>query len=471
MNRSMFINIHRAGPHLDSRIYGNKASKLALMAYMGINIPPGFIIPIRYAQNFRAKGFVNSIRNEFQENLNELIKFSKLISVRSGAATTLPGLLLTMLNVGWTKQTLDDLSNEVFLRPLFISFLEQYCREVANIDIYTSLNSIMDANNIDINGPEWNLVHIKQIFSQYEKITRRIFPLDAFQQTIDVAWAVAHSWEKPTSELYREITLFSGPGGTAIIFQSMVYGNYNSQSGSGVFYTRSLNSKEEYYYEFVPHKQGIDLLSGSITPTAGYLEIHYPSLLNQLIDIGRYLERELKNPQEIEFTIQDNVVWILQTRDVKTFTSPDDKIYQAKFQLKLPTKDTSLTNITNLLIGRGLSISSGVLTGCVAFSEEEIKQLRQVGNKFIILVKKSISPNDIKAIASSDGLITQYGGATSHAAVLARRLNKISIVGLSNLQFVLGQSAAISGDIVIHKGDTITLDAFTGAVYLGRVDT
>lgn len=473
----IFLDIHSGNNNIDPNNYGYKASRLGFMAsHQSINVPPGFMMPMRLTSNLTLPDFVEFIRDDLEERLMPLLQDYTLISVRSGAAETLPGLMLSMLNVGWSASYLDGvLSNNQMFRNLFVSFLEEYCREVNNIDIFTTIASYLASSDATKSSDyAWSVEEIKEILNQYQTIARKPFPFELVDQIIAVSIAVVKSWDKPSANAFRKAFGYRSRPGTGLIFQAMVYGNKSEHSGSGVFHTKPLTGRNNYYVEFTPQKQGIELVLGRTKPSSESFEDNFPDVFRELRQIGNFLERELGAPQEIEFTVQDNDLWILQTRDIdkqekristgsslRGINTPRHSYFDHREQQKADKQGRKLAT--------GIPAGIGVLSGKLAFDLQGARRIKEQNNDTVILVRPTTSPDDIEAILVADGLLTKYGGATSHAAVAARRFGKVCVVGVLEIEINLERRTLSAHGMELREGDFISLDGVSGLVYEGEL--
>lgn len=486
-------------------ILGNKGARLIEMSNMDILVPSGLIITtdvcIYYLKN---KKYKNEMLKQILNYIKKLEIITKkklgneknplLVSIRSSSKYSMPGMMDTILNLGINDKSIIGLSkysnNEMFAYDCYQSFISTFGIIVLNIkpelfyqkkDEYIKRNKF---NKLTISDLKMLINDFKNIIKNEKKID---FPQDPYKQLFMSINAIFNSWNNKRAKLYRSFNNIPENIGTAVIIQEMIYGNKNYSSGTGVIFTRNpSNGNNEFFGEYLIKAQGEDLVSGLKTPyEINSLKINNIKIYNELTTIGKKLEKYYKDMQDIEFTIEDNKLYILQTRSGKRTSKASFKIAVDMVKEKLITKKKAILYITpeNIkkvlystidvnqkyeIIATGLPASPGVITGKIAFSSVIAKKLKKCGEK-VILIKKETSPEDIDGMYFSDGLLTSCGGMTSHAAVIGRGMGIPCIVGCNDLKIdYLNSLVSIKNKILFEK-EEITIDGNCGNVIFGNI--
>jgi len=492
-------------------LLGGKGANLAEMTNLGIPVPPGFTITTgvcdAYYRNNRK--YPAGLDKEIEQNLVRLEKLMGaklgdpgsplLVSVRSGAAASMPGMMDTVLNLGLNPDAIQGLikktGNERFVWDAYRRFItmfgdvvmgvERHCFEEI-LDKYKKKSRVK--SDTDLTTDQLKKI-VEEFKAVYRKNTGEEFPVDPkiqLQKAIDAVFA---SWNNPRAIKYRELYEIKGLLGTAVNIQAMVFGNMGNHSATGVCFTRNPSTGENKFYgEFLINAQGEDVVAGIRTPEPiANLEREMPNVYAQLVKYKNILEKHFKDVQDIEFTIQEKQLFMLQTRNGKRTAHAAVKFAVDMVKEKLIDKKTAISRIDpnqldqllhptfdprskKEVIAVGLPASPGAATGRVVFSAEDAEKLVQKHEK-VILVRKETSPEDIGGMHISQGILTTRGGMTSHAAVVARGMGKCCVAGCGTLNVdYTNQRFKVNGR-VIKKGDYISLDGGSGEVMLGQVPT
>lgn len=496
-------------------ILGNKGAGLAEMSNLNLPIPDGFTITTELCNYFYNHN--HSFPKNFSSDLKKAIKKLEittgkifgdsknplLLSVRSGSTISMPGMMDTVLNLGMNDEVCTALAvssnDKRFALDSYKRFLEMYGSTVLSIqaDLF---DQIYEAHKIQANIYRDNDVTIEileKIIEDFKKIIikhKNQLVSDPYQQLESAIKAVLQSWMSNRAVIYRRIHNIAESFGTAINIQSMVFGNLGNNSATGVAFTRSPSTGEKGIFgEFLINAQGEDIVSGTRTPfpivsegtdSTPSMQIVMPKIFAELEEICKKLELHYLDMQDIEFTIENNKLYILQTRSAKRTALASIKIAVQMVQEKLISKDQAIMHIdpeslNQLLhtridysqsltaITEGLPASPGAATGIVVFSPYDAEKMSH--HHKVILVRHDTSPEDINGMHVSSGILTVRGGMTSHAAVVARGMGKPCVCGTNNLIIDEKNQLLKAGDITIKQGETITIDGGTGKVFLGAV--
>lgn len=501
-------------------LLGGKGANLAEMCLLHLPVPPGFTISTEVCRHYydQDKHFPSSLFDEVKRNLKDIEVFlgkelgnkdmPLLLSVRSGAKESMPGMMDTILNLGLNDQVVEGLTNltgnKFFAYDSYRRFIQMYANVVHGvsshhfedfIDIIKNSNGIKDDSELSPSD-------LKDIIDEFKKIvkkhTGKEFTQDVHQQLADAIRAVFDSWMCPRAITYRRLNNISAKWGTAANIQSMVFGNMGDDSATGVMFTRNPSTGEKVLYgEYLINAQGEDVVAGTRTPypistksDEDYelsMERKFPKLFKELEEVSRKLELHYKDMQDIEFTVEKGKLWILQTRNGKRAVRAALKIAVDLKAEKIISKEEALLKIdpsslnqllhatldpkaTKQVICKGLPASPGAASGVVVFSAEEAEKMVDIGEK-VILVRIETSPEDINGMHVSEGILTSRGGMTSHAAVVARGMGKPCVVGASSLNIdYVSKTISVNG-IKIKGKDRITIDGSSGNIMLGDVPT
>ncbi len=493
-------------------LLGGKGANLAEMTNLGIPVPPGFTITTEVCDAYYKNNqqYPKGLAEEIAQNLSRLEKLMGaklgdpnnplLVSVRSGAAASMPGMMDTVLNLGLTPDAVNRLikktGNERFVWDAYRRFITMFGDVVMGVERHY-FEEILDKYKKKArlkSDTELTTDQLKKIVEEfkaiYKKRTRENFPNDPKAQLQKAIDAVFASWNNPRAVKYRQLYEIKGLLGTAVNVQAMVFGNMGNHSATGVCFTRNPSTGENKFYgEFLINAQGEDVVAGIRTPEPiANLEKEMPEVYEQLVKYKNTLENHFKDVQDIEFTIQENRLFMLQTRTGKRTTQAAVKIAVDMVKEGLIDKKTAISRINpneldqllhptfdpkakREIIAVGLPASPGAATGKVVFSAEDAEKWVLEKKEKVILVRKETSPEDIGGMHVAKGILTTRGGMTSHAAVVARGMGKCCVAGCGALHVdYKSQTFKVNGKL-IKKGDYISIDGSTGEVMLGMVPT
>ena len=500
---------------IDQSLIGNKGYNLCLMHGMDLPIPEGFIINANATKEYKIQNnFSDKFFDELKINLDLIQDKTNLqignpekpliLSVRSGSMISMPGMLDTILNVGLNHEivkTLAKNNNGFFAYDTWRRFIQMYSHVVHRVDTYDFdeilENYLLGANLSAVS--QLDAEDLEEICKMYlDLFKERVgedFPEDPYQQINKSIIAVLNSWDNERAISYRNINDIPDNIGLAVTIQRMVFGNLNDKSASGVIFSRNPDTGEDKIKgEYLIESQGEDVVSGFVTPKnisekandEAFINI-FPDIYSQINIISKDLERYFGFVQDIEFTIESNILWILQSRDAELNAQAsfkvlsdfvNEKIINQTEALKL-IKDTHIEKAFVPILDdsqklksltKGLPASPGVVSGLVAFDIEGINRIKNRDEKSILILIET-NTNDIKAMHASDGILTSRGGLTSHAAVVARGLNKPCITGAIEIEINPKDKNISINDKVISEFDTITLDGHSGEVFEGIAKT
>ncbi|EIT4868728.1 pyruvate, phosphate dikinase [Listeria monocytogenes] len=493
-------------------LLGGKGANLAEMTNIGLPVPPGFIISTDACNDYTAnnKHLSEAIFDEVKIHLAELEKqtgkifgFAEnplLVSVRSGAPFSMPGMMDTVLNLGLNDQAAEGLANltgdarsayDSYRR--FIQMFGDVVFEIPSYHFEQALNRIKKANDYRLDT-ELTATDLSELIDAYKLIfsqaTGTDFPQDPLEQLRLAIIAVFDSWMNPRAVIYRRLHDIDVSFGTAVNIQAMVFGNTGETSGTGITFTRNPSTGEKKVFgEFLLNAQGEDVVAGIRTPEPiSALEERMPTVYKELLHTCELLENHYLDMQDIEFTIEKGKLYVLQTRSGKrtakaAIQTAVDFVQEGKItrqeaimrvetkqlhQLLHPTFDESALK-NGQVIATGLPASPGAATGQIFFAAKEAVQATERGIP-VILVRNETSPEDIEGMARSNAILTAHGGMTSHAAVVARGMGKCCIAGCAELTINEKEKTIIlpTGD-TLHEGDALSLDGSSGKVYLGEI--
>ncbi len=510
-----FGNQQAEGNRSQKELLGGKGANLAEMTNLGIPVPAGFTITTEVCSKYYENGgkLPQELLEQLDENIERLEKAMGarfgdpenplLVSVRSGAAISMPGMMDTVLNLGVNDDVVSGLAklsgNRRFALDVYRRFMQMFGDVVMGIPHHAfekELQEIKNKNGISMDT-ELTEKHLEDLISQYRKLyiaaTGSDFPVDPREQLIKAIEAVFSSWNNPRAIKYRELNDIRGLIGTAVNIQSMVYGNLGDTSGTGVAFTRNpATGENKFYGEYLMNAQGEDVVAGIRTPKPiSALESDMPEVYNQLIEVRHILETHYKDMQDLEFTIQNRKLYLLQTRNGKRTTQAAVKIAVDMVKEGLISKETALLRIdpdsldqmlhpifsdeesNAQILTKGLPASPGAATGRILFSAEDAEKWVQDENNTdpVILVRIETSPEDIGGMAVSAGILTARGGMTSHAAVVARGMGKCCVAGAGDVDIDYSAGTIDFQGEKLKAGDWISLNGSTGIVYKGKIST
>ncbi|MBC7370315.1 MAG: pyruvate, phosphate dikinase [Bdellovibrionaceae bacterium] len=502
-------------------ILGGKGANLAEMTSLGIPVPPGFTISTEICTHFYESGgklpdwvrpavldamkkVESKIGKKFGDVANPL-----LVSVRSGARASMPGMMDTILNLGLNDQTVEGLAkssnNPRFAWDSYRRFIQMYSDVVMGMNsslLEVTMEDMKDEKKYKLDA-DMNVDDLRQLAKKFKELihqmTGQSFPSDPYEQLWGAVTAVFHSWNTPRSITYRDLHGIPASWGTAVNIQSMVFGNMGDDSATGVAFTRDPSTGEKAFYgEFLINAQGEDVVAGIRTPQpitkiaakeSGMrsLEEAMPAAYAQLVSIYQKLESHYRDMQDIEFTIEKDKLWMLQTRNGKRTAKAALRIACEMIDEKLISEEEAIlrldpASLDQLLhptldpkaqktqLAKGLPASPGGVHGEIVFTPEDAVEWKALGKK-VILVRVETSPEDIAGMIAAQGILTTRGGMTSHAAVVARGMGKCCVAGCGEIQVDYAQGTMKAKGYILKKGDIITLDGGTGEVFLGEVKT
>ena len=503
-------------------LLGGKGANLAEMCNLGLPVPHGFTISTEVCTYYynNNKSLPEKLKLEIKKNIKKIENFTKmkfgsnsnplLLSVRSGSRASMPGMMDTILNLGLNNEAVNGLAqstkNERFAFDSYRRFIQMYSDVVLEID-----NSLFEDALEDIkieNGysedTELTPQNLKDLTETYKKIVlnelNRPFPQDPSEQLWGAISAVFSSWMNNRAITYRKLNNLPSSWGTAVNIQSMVFGNMGEDCATGVAFTRNPNNGENIFYgEYLINAQGEDVVAGIRTPyplskdteddfTADKsLEVKMPKIYDELLECRSVLEKHYGDMQDIEFTVQDNKLFLLQTRNGKRTAEAAikiavDMVHEGKIntndaltrvepeslnQLLHPTLDN---NAKSDFLIRGMPASPGAVSGKIVLESDDAVKLSAAGES-VILVRLETSPEDIAGMHAASGILTSRGGMTSHAAVVARGMGRACITGANELRIDFENKIIFFGEKKLKSGTEITIDGSSGNVYLGQVPT
>ena len=482
-----------------AEVVGNKAANLARMAALGLPVPPAFVLPIELCAAI-ARGDPHA-QSKLADGLAEGIAFLEqttgasfgdrrrplLVSVRSGAARSMPGMLDTVLDVGCTSAAVHGLvrmtGNPRFAWDCRRRFLQSYGEVVLGVDAaeFTARRTAFGTDEM------LDSEAIERLAGDYQQVIEDVdekLPDDALEQLENAARAVYRSWTSERACTYRRLQHLDDLQGTAVAVQAMVFGNRGRNSGAGVAFSRDPSTgAAQPMIDVLFEVQGEDVVSGNRTPeTEQAIERHAPAAAAQLCETLVRLEHEFGDVQDVEFTIDDGKLWLLQTRAAKRTPLAalrfavdmvrEGLITPAQAMQRLSGIDLGAMNERHLAgageaLARGTGASAGVAVGRAAFATEAAERLAARGDP-VILLRPDTSTADVGGFAVSEGIVTAVGGRTAHAALVARQMGKACVVGCAALKVNAGGAAI--GAQTIQEGDWISIDGGTGAIYAGRCE-
>ncbi|MBG6081993.1 pyruvate,orthophosphate dikinase [Rubrivivax gelatinosus] len=524
-------------------LLGGKGANLAEMCRLGIPVPPGFTISTEACTAYTTLGrerLLEMIRDEVLAGIRSVeAEMGKrfgdaadplLLSVRSGARASMPGMMDTILNLGLNDEAVDGLArkagNERFAWDSYRRFVQMYGDVVMGLKPVSKeehdpfevvIDMVKEARGVQLDT-ELDAADLKELVARFKALIRarigRDFPVDPWEQLWGAIVAVFDSWNNDRARVYRELNDIPESWGTAVNVQAMVFGNLGDHSATGVAFTRDAGTGEDLFNgEFLVNAQGEDVVAGIRTPqqvslvgSRRWAELalvseaeraeHYPSLeelmpelYRQLIEAETTLENHFRDMQDLEFTIQEGRLWMLQTRNGKRTGAAMVRIAMEMLEQGMIDEKTALERVTpdrlnDLLhpvfdpralaqakpIARGLPASPGAATGQIVFFADEAETWAQRGRD-VILVRQETSPEDLRGMSVAKGILTARGGMTSHAAVVARGMGKCCVSGCGAVHVDLKARTMTVDGTVYAEGDWISLNGSTGEVYYGRIAT
>ena len=504
-------------------LLGGKGANLAEMNNIGIPVPPGLTITTEVCNYYydNSQEYPKELDDQLNVALKNIEKITGmlfgdpkrplLLSVRSGARASMPGMMDTVLNLGLNDDTVEGLATESgderFAYDSYRRFIQMYGDVVLEIDSLEFEEIIENQKEIDhitldteVTAQSWKVI-CKNFKDLVKEKTGNVFPQEPVKQLWGAISAVFNSWMNQRAITYRKLNDIPQSWGTAVNVQAMVFGNMGEDCCTGVAFTRNPSTGENSYYgEYLINAQGEDVVAGIRTPQnltikekeeqnsdALSMEESIPQIYQELVSIFEKLEAHYLDMQDIEFTVQKNKLWILQTRSGKRTTTAAVKIAVEMQKKGLISKEIAVSRIDalgldqllhptldpkaeKLIIARGLPASPGAASGKVVFNSEEAVEMSKNGEE-VILVRMETSPEDIHGMHAAKGILTSRGGMTSHAAVVARGMGRACVAGAGDILIDHENNMFSVGDLTVHSGEVITIDGSLGEVIKGDVPT
>ena len=495
-------------------LLGGKGANLAEMTNLGLPIPQGFTVTTEACTNYYENG--KQIAKEIEDQIFEALKKLEelqgktfgdvndplLVSVRSGARASMPGMMDTILNLGLNDEAVEGFAkktgNPRFAYDSYRRFIQMYSdvvMEVPKSYFEKIIDEVKEEKGITYDT-ELTVEDLKELVRRFKDVYQKAmggeaFPQDAKEQLMGAVKAVFRSWDNDRAIVYRRMNDIPGDWGTAVNVQAMVFGNMGDTSGTGVAFTRNPATGEKGIFgEYLINAQGEDVVAGVRTPQPiSRLEEDLPDCYREFMDLAMKLENHYRDMQDMEFTIQEGKLYFLQTRNGKRTAPAALKIAcdlvdegmiteeeavmrieaKALDQLLHPTFDKEALK-AGKKIGSALPASPGAAAGKVYFTAEEAKAAHEGGAR-VVLVRQETSPEDIEGMHASEGILTARGGMTSHAAVVARGMGTACVSGCGELKVQEEEKYFQLGDVTVKEGDYISLDGTTGDIYLGDIPT
>ncbi len=528
MGKAMTKWVYNFGKETDGKadmrnLLGGKGANLAEMSSIGLPVPPGFTITTEVCTAFydNDKNYPEELKAQVEASLKTIeeqmgMGFGDasnplLVSVRSGARVSMPGMMDTVLNLGLNDQTVEGLAtkagDERFAWDSYRRFIQMYGDVVMGLD-HHDFEGILEQHKRDMDVSEDTAITAdgwKGVVSQYKELIQRElgrpFPEDPHEQLWGAVGAVFSSWMIPRAITYRNINDIPSDWGTAVNVQSMVFGNMGDDCATGVAFTRDPSTGENYFYgEYLVNAQGEDVVAGIRTPQsltikgrekegsdAPSMEEIMPEVFTQLDDVRHILEKHYKDMQDIEFTVQQEKLYMLQTRTGKRTAAAALKVAVDMVDEKLIDENAALLRLepsaldqllhptldpdaVKNIIAKGLPASPGAAAGIAVFSADDAEARANNGEQ-VILCRVETSPEDIHGMHAANGILTTRGGMTSHAAVVARGMGRACVAGAGEIAIDYKAKTLSVGDTVVKEGDLLTIDGGAGEIMLGAVDT
>jgi pyruvate, orthophosphate dikinase len=492
-------------------LLGGKGANLAEMCRIGLPVPPGFTISTESCKYYNDNGakWPQGLKSQIKEGVTYIESLMNagfgdperplLVSVRSGAADSMPGMMDTVLNLGLNDEVVEGLArvtgNERFAYDSYRRFIDMFGDVVMGVShelFEESMEALKEEVGVTLDN-ELTADHLKELVDRYKAVYRQttgfMFPDDPREQLTFAINAVFKSWNSARAAKYRQINKIFGLIGTAVNIQAMVFGNAGDDSATGVCFTRNPSTGEHKLYgEFLVNAQGEDVVAGIRTPLPiDDLRAIMPAQYQELDVLTRRLEMHYKNMQDIEFTIQQGRMYILQTRNGKRTGHAAIRIAVELVEEGIVTRPDAVMGLVDPLhldqllhpqlkedaiieeeiLGRGLPASPGAAVGKVVLNSDEAEKLAAKGER-VILVRVETSPEDVGGMSASQGILTSRGGMTSHAAVVARGWGKPCVAGCSDIVINYKKRTFTNGKITVKEGDFISIDGTLGIVMLGE---
>ncbi len=500
-------------------LLGGKGANLAEMARIGLPVPPGFTLTTEVCTYFynNGKKYPASLQAEVKAGLESVEKqmgkkFGDendplLFSVRSGARESMPGMMDTILNLGLNDKTVQGLAkktnNPRFAWDCYRRFIQMYGDVVMGVQARSEseaepFHEVMEGLKKQIGktlDTELSVEDLQELVARYKKLIKQRVKQDFPQNVNDQLWgaigAVFNSWMNERAIIYRQKYNIPSEWGTAVNVQTMVFGNKGETSATGVAFTRDpANGENEFYGEYLINAQGEDVVAGVRTPhKISQLAKEMPKAFKELLAIRKKLEKHFKDMQDFEFTIEENKLYMLQTRNGKRTglsavriaveMNKEGFMNEKTALLKIPADSVSslLVPVFDLaavkkakVLTKGLPAGPGAASGEVVFAASTAEMLNAQGKK-VILCREETSPEDLRGMIAAEGILTSRGGVSSHAALVARQMGKVCICAASEIEMDYNKHLMKIGDVIIREGDSISIDGTTGEIFLGEIET
>jgi pyruvate,orthophosphate dikinase len=509
LNRPRYVFDFEEPSDGGAALLGGKGAGLAEMTQLGVPVPAGFTITTDACRAYMANGkaLPDGLDEEVDRHLAALERKTGkrfghandplLVSVRSGAAVSMPGMMDTILNLGLNDETVQGLGratgNARFANDSYRRLIQMYGEVVDGIDPHRFEQALTDlkkargiAQDVDLSAADLGEL-VDTYRAIYREETGRNFPQDAREQLTRAVRAVFDSWDAPRAKVYRRRYDIADDLGTAVNVVQMVFGNKGDESGTGVAFTRDPSTGEQGLYgEFLPNAQGEDVVAGIRTPQPlAEMQHQLPGAFDQLLETMRRLEEHYRDMQDIEFTVEDNELYLLQTRSAKRTAAAAVKAAVDMVGEGLISREDAIRRIDPAeldqllhpmldptaqweVAAKALNASPGAACGKIVLDADTAEQ-RGRGGESVILVRWETTPDDIHGLIQAAGILTAHGGMTSHAAVVARGMGKPCVAGCEALSIDLDQRTITLGGQQLSEGDMLTIDGGTGAVIIGEV--
>ena len=511
---SKFVYAFEEGSQNMKDLLGGKGANLSEMMRLGLPVPNGFTITTEACIEYLDRGeqLSDEVLTQLDEKLKELEDktnkaFSSdenllLVSVRSGAKISMPGMMDTILNLGLNDENVEKLAAKTedarFAYDCYRRLLQMFGSVVYNIPMPAFEEYFEDFKKVKGHATDADVPaeDLKEIVEQYKEIyieeAHKPFPQDPKKQLTEAIEAVFKSWNNDRARIYRDLNEIPHDIGTAVNVQEMVFGNSGDRSGTGVAFTRNpATGEHKLYGEYLLNAQGEDVVAGIRTPKAiETLNEQMPHAYEEFVNVTKKLESHYKDMQDIEFTIENEKLFILQTRNGKRTAkaainiavdmvhegviSKEDAVAMVDVksidQLLHPNFNEEALKSAELVSDKGLPASPGAATGVIVFSALDAKAKAEAGEK-VILVRPETSPEDIEGMIAAEAIVTTHGGMTSHAAVVARGMGKCCVTGCSDLEINTKEKYVKYAGKTLSEGDVISVNGSTGAVYIGEIET
>ncbi|MDR2628866.1 MAG: pyruvate, phosphate dikinase [Puniceicoccales bacterium] len=500
-------------------LLGGKGANLAEMAKIGLPVPPGFTITTEvcseyYKNNGKlpdnvwsdAKKALSNVENQQEKKFGD-VKNPLLFSVRSGARESMPGMMDTILNLGLNDKTVigqaENTNNPRFAYDCYRRFIQMYGDVVMGVhaendesrDPFEEILSDVKRKAGVHSDPDLTAENLKDVIGRYKKLiverAGKEFPQDVFDQLRGAIGAVFESWHNERAVIYRRKYNIPAEWGTAVNVQSMVFGNMGNNCATGVAFTRDpANGENVFYGEYLINAQGEDVVAGIRTPQAiANLKKDMPVVFDQLVKVCQTLEHHFRDMQDFEFTIENDKLYMLQTRNGKrtglaAVRMAVEMVNEGLIDKEMAIKRIPADSVSSLLvpifdtagkkkvkkIASGLPAGPGAASGNVYFSAKKAEEMHGKGEK-VVLCRTETSPEDIRGMLAAEGIVTSHGGVSSHAALVARQMGKVCVCGAGGLVIDYAKKQVSASGITIKEGEPISIDGTTGEIFVGHVET